>query len=537
MTKEKEERLCLLCKDPFTPARASQKYCKKDHKAICAVCNKEFTIKKLNAPSKTCSSSCASSLSHSAKSKETRKQRSLEKYGTEHPLQANEVKEKIQKSLDASENDKRFGSKKFQDTMLEKYGVINSSQMEEVKEKKKNTMLKNYGVENPMQSKEIRDKRDVLFKERYGVELTKELGVKNLDKWRNLKSFIETEESKSMSIEDMAEYFGVNRKKMIRECTEQGVIYLVHNYGKIKSFKEEDLVEFMKKNFPDVFYKRNDRTILNGKELDFYFPEQNLAVEISPTRTHNTLIGFHYSEGKEPRYHKDKFLECSNQGIELLTIFDWHDWDKIMDMLTHKLKKTSKKIFARTLSYEEYEMLDKDTFEKLSSWHILSLPQNFKRKNTVGLLKDKNGMALGIALWTPTKTNNEVELKRMVFKPGFQVVGGVSKLIANYESKHDINSIMTFSDCDLGQGNAYSKNGFELIEESKPSLNYYHEYYKEHITHISLVTQGADRLLSNFPKYKPVGQGDNLPSNMEILLSYGFLPVYDCGYRKWRKKV
>lgn len=60
----------------------------------------------------------------------------------------------------------------------------------------------------------------------------------------------------------------------------------------------------------------------------------------------------------------------------------------------------------------------------------------------------------------------------------------------------------------------------------------------------SLHFAGADRLLKNFPDYVPVGmecqhegkpheKGSCLPSNSEIVESYGFVPVYDCGYKKW----
>ena len=92
---------------------------------------------------------------------------------------------------------------------------------------------------------------------------------------------------------------------------------------------------------------------------------------------------------------------------------------------------------------------------------------------------------------------------------------------------------MTFSDCDLGQGKVYEKLNFSLIKDSAPSLNYYQPYYKKHIKNLSLVMQGADRLLATFPNYEKIGIGDNLPTNREIVESYGFLPVYDCGYRKW----
>ena len=64
----------------------------------------------------------------------------LEKYGVENSFQSQEVKDKIKK------------------TCLEKYGVENSFQSQEVIDKIKKTCLKNYGVEHPQQNPEIAER-------------------------------------------------------------------------------------------------------------------------------------------------------------------------------------------------------------------------------------------------------------------------------------------------------------------------------------------------------------------------------------------
>ena len=126
----------------------------------------------------------------------------------------------------------------------------------------------------------------------------------------------------------------------------------------------------------------------------------------------------------------------------------------------------------------------------------------------------------------------------MVFKPRTIIRGGASKLVKNYiKTKDKLKEIYTFSDCDLGSGNVYKTIGFKLKTESKPVLTYYNIEHEKHIKYLSLVRQGADRLLANFPGYEPVGMGENLPSNREIVESYGFLPIYDCGYRKWLYEI
>jgi len=100
----------------------------------------------------------------------------LEKYGVENPKQAEEVKEKTRK------------------TCLEKYGVDNPAKAEIVKqkakesyksktgynsplenpdvvEKIKETNIRKYGVDNPLKNEEINKKAKQTLKERYGVDV------------------------------------------------------------------------------------------------------------------------------------------------------------------------------------------------------------------------------------------------------------------------------------------------------------------------------------------------------------------------------
>lgn len=336
---------------------------------------------------------------------------------------------------------------------------------------------------------------------------------------------------KPRTLSEWGEYFNTNPVgvsfKFQRDRINRKYIVCV-NSQKERKFKQD-----IAKYAPNSFYREHDRTQIYPYELDFYFPQAKLAVEISPTSSHNSLTHFtNDDEAPAPSYHKNKFLKCAKKGIDLITIFDWMPWNKIIEMIANKLNNNSKRIFARKTAYAEYTHINKDLFRKLSNWHILSLPQNFKRDNYVGELK-YNGETVGLALWSNHK-KYDIELKRMVFKPGFSVIGGASKLVHDFIQKHtDISNIMTYSDCDLGRGQVYKKIGFTLIEQSSPQLNYYNEYYGWHVKEFSLVRRGTDALLKNFPRYKYVGQGPDKPSNKEIILSYNFLPVYDCGNRKW----
>lgn len=73
---------------------------------------------------------------------------------------------------------------------LEKYGVINTTQLDSVKNKIRETSFLNYGVSNPNKSKEVRSKIEKTNIERYGVpyscinpEVSKKRAKTNIEKY------------------------------------------------------------------------------------------------------------------------------------------------------------------------------------------------------------------------------------------------------------------------------------------------------------------------------------------------------------------
>lgn len=60
---------------------------------------------------------------------------------------------------------------------------------------------------------------------------------------------------------------------------------------------------------------KNDRIILNGKELDLYYPEKKIAIEFNGDYWHD--------ENHKPReYHYNKFKQCLDKNLLLVSIFE-----------------------------------------------------------------------------------------------------------------------------------------------------------------------------------------------------------------------
>ena len=228
--------------------------------------------------------------------KEKIKNTCLEKYNNEYAIAAESTKEKIkQTNIEKYGFSSSFKNKnvqeKYIETCLEKYGVTNTGILPEVIQKRKETNLKKYGFENCMSCKEIQEKAAKTKLERYGNPY----------------------------------YTGIK----------SGTIY---------SKFEKSVLNFIKTNFSDLTIDENNRTILNGKEIDLYFPKLQKGIEINGDYWHcNPLLyesTYINRKGKfaEEIWKRDneKYELAKQQNIELLVIWEY-DWtynkSKIMDII------------------------------------------------------------------------------------------------------------------------------------------------------------------------------------------------------------
>ena len=77
---------------------------------------------------------------------------------------------------------------------------------------------------------------------------------------------------------------------------------------------EDEIAEFIS-TFYNEEYVRNDRSILNGKELDLYYPENKIAIEFNGDYWHSELF-------KDKLYHFIKLKQCLDKNILLVSIFE-----------------------------------------------------------------------------------------------------------------------------------------------------------------------------------------------------------------------
>ena len=413
------------------------------------------------------------------------------------------------------------------------YGTDHPSLNEEVRAKQKQTMLARYGVEHNMQSEELREKHKQSMLETYGVAYAFELGSQKDVWYKTLFDKLTQDETWKQVLKHMAEthqypytsemfapaYANIRRRDFAMSYEEtDNIENLLKAYVDVigtpieyptnvlfqlpvrnlfsrtwlKYYADKKLVTVEPELYQatsqyerlvmsqldasNIAYKRNDRTILDGLELDFYLPEFDLGIECNPNQTHNSNV---YATGgrrvmfgrtKEKTYHFDKYKKAKDAGI---TLIQW--WEQDLEPMTF-LKTTWPRLLARLLGGKQKIGARQITVKPVKNTKQVRAfieehhaRGNAKAKEYWGFYADSELIAAASFVWK----GDEAELKRLCFAPTVQILGGISKLITNFFREHpETRTVMTFSDNDLGDGRGYEKAGAKLIGETGPSLRF-----------------------------------------------------------------
>ena len=412
--------------------------------------------------------------------KEKVKTTNLKKYGVEYSFQANEVKDKIKA------------------TNLERYGVDNPSKSDIIKTRIVESNRKNLGVDYPMQSKDVMDKSRVTSFEKYGTEYPNQSDI--------VKSKIDA---------STLEHYGVNRVCKLDEFKQKvvdtnreryGVDYTCLIYsGKLRgndSSYNRSFAELLDDN--GIKYERE--FLLQKYSYDFKVGET--LIEINPTATHNTHFNPYGKNRIDANYHRDKSKLAKDSGYSVIHVFDWDDVDKVVQLLKFRVTAYARKCDVKVVS-------EIDTNNYLDMHHLQGTCRG--QKIRLGLYHDNQLVSL--MTFGKSRFNKSCEYELLRYCSHYNVVGGAEKLFKYFVDKP--NSIVSYCDTSKFSGKVYDALGFKYIKTNSPRKHWYSLKEKRHITDGLLLSQGYDRLFK-----ENHGKGT---SNEELILSRGYLPVYDCG--------
>lgn len=254
----------------------------------------------------------------------------------------------------------------------------------------------------------------------------------------------------------------------------------LRGHGCRQCFKDDSKIETTINDFLEelnVTYLRRDRKILNGKELDFYIPSKNLAIEVNGLYWHSELAG------KCRNYHLNKTELTKSNGVFLIHLFEdeiYNKLDIIKSIIKSKLNVDTKSIGARKCKISEVSVKEKSEF--LNKNHVQG---NDRSTFRYGLYYDEE--LVSVMTFSHLRICNSSshqegiwELSRFANKLDHRIMGGFSKLMHKFIKENSPTKIISYADKRISTGDVYIKNGFKLDWETKPSYFYFNSHIKRH---------------------------------------------------------
>lgn len=283
-----------------------------------------------------------------------------------------------------------------------------------------------------------------------------------------------------------------------------------------KSTFEKEIVDYLQ-TIGITNILTNKRSII-GKELDIFLPDYNLAIEYNGVYWHHDKIPY-----ITKTYHRDKFLNCEKNEIELFTIFS-DSWDNKKDVWKNKIRAklglSETTVYARKTKVVDLKA--SGTREILNKHHV----QGYCAAQYCHGL-EYNGEIVAVMTFSKKRAgigkdrgNGSFELVRYVTSAN--VVGGASKLLKHFIKTNDPATIFSYSDNQYSVGKLYSTLGFELEKDNNAGYKYYDPTNKKMYHRYK------------FAKHKLIEAGFNPTSTeKEIMDGTNYLRIWDCGSRTW----
>lgn len=276
-----------------------------------------------------------------------------------------------------------------------------------------------------------------------------------------------------------------------------------------QSKPQEEIVDFIKQNYSG-WIEINDRTILEGLELDIVLPDLGVAFEINGDY-------FHSSKFKSNTYHQNKTNLVEAFGYQLCHI-SLSDWECKTDIIKSRIKSILgclDKIYARKCIVRRIDFPK----EFLNKNHLQGA--GVPTKHNYGLFhKDE---LVAVMTFGKARFGNEeqydYELYRYCSLLNISVTGGAGKLLKAFISEVNPKSVYTYAARDWSQGRLYEALGFTKVKYTEPGY-----YYIKNDVKYSRHKFTKAKLADLFPNY----YSKDLPEH-KIMELAGYYRVFDSG--------
>lgn len=363
---------------------------------------------------------------------------------------------------------------------------------QEVNQKKTEYFINKLGVKHPMLTKISMDKKAIYHNKRTKVkELKAESKNRVQIKLQNKQANILKKESERQNLLDLkikplikdgfSDFkFGKNGK-IIQATHECGTIQInprLPTQCYICHAPKKESAQFKFTNLINKPYERNKR-LDNKMQLDAYFKEENIAIEYNGLYWHSSAPKPGVGRSVNKFYHQEKMLQAKKEGIRLLTI--WEDQARDENFIYHVNSLFhAKKVFARKCNVLAIDSSLANEFLKINHRDGKCAGASYN----YGLYY-LNELVLVMSVGRNRFKGPGLEIYRLSTKLGYQIIGGVSKIIKTFRSLHS-DILSTYSSADWGWGEAYMKADGKLIGLTKPGYFYFDQKTGRRINRLGL---------------------------------------------------
>lgn len=487
---------------------------------VCKTCNKSYQVKwQKRDKQKYCCRSCANKDPDVlAKMRTSQIETSMKKYGTDHPMKTAEV------------------VSNFKNSMMVKYGVEHALQSKSILDKAKYTNIQNYGVENVLSSNSpIREQILETWIKKYGVDnpgkskdvIEKRSKLKQENHYEKLKALFDSQNIEWICSQEqyVGYHFSHRYKFSCKKCGNgfESTVYVPSDvfcelcHPEKKETAESSLHEFLVSEVKGKTILRNNRIVLDGKELDFYIPDISFAIEYN---------GLYWHRDSHPRmsknYHLEKTEKCAEKKIHLIHILEseWkHKQNIVKSIIRQYVGGHVAKIHGRECEIRKVDIQEKREF--LNKCHI----QGEDRSSVAYGLYYKNSL---VSMMTFCKSRFdkkiEWEISRFCNALNTRVHGGATKLFNIFLLDYKPNSVVSYSDRRLFSGDLYSKLGMTFEGNTAQGYHYVSPDFSTVFNRQMFQKSKLSKKLKVF---------DSNLSEWENMKNNGFDRIWDCGHSKW----
>lgn len=213
-----------------------------------------------------------------------------------------------------------------------------------------------------------------------------------------------------------------------------------------------------------IAFLRNDRKILHPKEIDFFIPSHNVAIEINGSYWHS-------SDKIGKNYHKEKTDLAESKNIRLLHFSDV-EIEKKLPLVISLIKSSinlSNRLYAKNCEIRNVSNSEYKSFcvaNHIQGWIPAKIKLGLYYKNELVAV-----MSFGKSRFDK---KIQYELLRYCSKLETNIVGGPSKLFKNFILMYDPSSIVSYCQRRLFTGEMYRKIGMTKTRVSPASYTWIH---------------------------------------------------------------